>query len=164
MATSDQTLNPYASHLGQQDPLEVLEATPTKLNALITAISPPVLLQDRAPGKWSVRHILCHLADTESVFSFRLRQTIAEEHHVIQPYDQEKFVIAYDAVSPQEALAAFTAFRNWNLALIKAVGPETMSKKLTHPERGTMTFATIVETMAGHDLNHLSQIQACKDS
>jgi hypothetical protein len=160
MAQAAQTLNPYAAHLGQNDPLQILEATPTKLSALITTMSPPVLLQDRAPGKWSVRHILCHLADAEAVFSFRLRQTLAEDHHVIQPFDQDKFVIAYEAISPQEALDAFTAFRKWNLALIKEVSPEKMTKQVTHPERGMMTFGTIVETMAGHDLNHLKQIQA----
>jgi hypothetical protein len=31
---------------------------------------------------------------------------------------------------------------------------------MTHPERGTMTFQTIVETMAGHDRNHVKQIEA----
>jgi hypothetical protein len=33
------------------------------------------------------------------------------------------------------------------------------NKPVTHPERGTMTFQTIVETMAGHDLNHLAQLK-----
>lgn len=159
-----QTLNPYASNLNQQQPLEILEATPTKLNALISTMSPPLLLEDRAPGKWSIRHILCHLADTETVFAFRLRQTMAEDHHVIQPYDQEKFSAGYQAVSPQEALEAFTAIRNWNLTFIKSVAPETMSKQVTHPERGTMTFTTILETMAGHDLNHLNQLQESKEA
>ena len=158
--TDTQTLNPYASHLGRENPIQILETTPTKLSALISTMSPPVVMQPRAPGKWSIRHILCHLADTESVFAYRLRQTIAEDHHVIQPYDQDKFAVGYESVSPQEALDAFTAFRNWNLALIKNVKPETMKKPVTHPERGTMTFATIVETMAGHDMNHLKQVQA----
>ena len=158
--TETQVLNPYASHLDRQDALEVLQATPTRLNALITSMSPPVLVQPRANGKWSVRHLLCHLADAEMVFAFRLRQTLAEDHHVIQPFDQEKFARTYDAVSPQEALDAFTAFRNWNLALIKSADADAMKKPVTHPERGSMTFATIVETMAGHDLNHLKQLEA----
>jgi hypothetical protein len=37
--------------------------------------------------------------------------------------------------------------------------PAAAQRTVTHPERGTMTFATIVETMAGHDLNHLAQLQ-----
>jgi hypothetical protein len=35
-----------------------------------------------------------------------------------------------------------------------------LSKPLTHPERGTMTFQVLIETMAGHDLNHLGQMEA----
>ena len=38
-----------------------------------------------------------------------------------------------------------------------------MAKKCSHPERGEMTFRTIVETMAGHDLNHLLQVEAIVD-
>jgi hypothetical protein len=48
--------------------------------------------------------------------------------------------------------------RRWNLALLGTVAPADFSKKLTHPERGEMTFQTVVETMAGHDLNHLLQL------
>jgi len=50
--------------------------------------------------------------------------------------------------------------RNWNVALLKALRPEQLSKRVTHPERGEMTFQAVVETMAGHDLNHLKQLQA----
>jgi len=49
--------------------------------------------------------------------------------------------------------------RNWNLRLISAALPEAAGRVTTHPERGTMTFQTIVETMAGHDLNHLGQLR-----
>jgi len=58
------------------------------------------------------------------------------------------------------ALAVFSAVRGWNLALLDAVSPEEFSKTLNHPERGDMTFQTVVETMGGHDLNHLRQLEA----
>jgi len=34
-----------------------------------------------------------------------------------------------------------------------------MEKKLAHPERGDMTFRIVIETMGGHDLNHLKQLE-----
>jgi hypothetical protein len=49
--------------------------------------------------------------------------------------------------------------RRWNLALIKNATPEQRAKIVIHPERGTMSFTTIVETMTGHDLNHLGQLE-----
>ena len=56
------------------------------------------------------------------------------------------------------ALNAFSALREWNLALIGSTPAEAMSKIVTHPERGEMTFRVIVDTMAGHDINHLGQL------
>jgi hypothetical protein len=49
--------------------------------------------------------------------------------------------------------------RGWNLQMIHAALPTAAGRKATHPERGAMTFQTIVETMAGHDLNHIGQLR-----
>ena len=56
----------------------------------------------------------------------------------------------------------FRHIRQWNLALILAVTPEALPKPVTHPERGAMTFQVLIETMAGHDLNHIRQIEAIR--
>jgi len=111
-----------------------------------------------APGKWNAREILCHLADCEIAFAFRLRQTLAEDRHVIQPFDQEKWAGMYGSLGARSALNVFSALREWNLALIGSAPAGAMSKRVTHPERGEMTFGVIVETMAGHDVNHLAQL------
>ena len=152
-------MNPYASHLGNQDPLQVIEATPARLAALADQLGEAGLERALAPGKWSVREIICHLADCEVVFAFRLRQTLAEDHHVVQPFDQDKWAANYSDVDARSALAVFTALRNWNVKLIKSATPAALSKPVTHPERGAMTFQTLVETMGGHDLNHQRQIE-----
>ena len=111
-----------------------------------------------APGKWNAREILCHLADCEIAFAFRLRQTLAEDRHVIQPFDQEKWAGMYGSLGARSALNVFSALREWNPALIGSAPAGAMSKRVTHPERGEMTFGVIVETMAGHDVNHLAQL------
>jgi DinB superfamily len=116
--------------------------------------------QPPAPGKWCAREIVCHLADCEVTFGFRLRQTLSEDHHTIQPFDQERWAAHYGAYGAREALATFHAMRNWNLALIRSLPTEGHSKPVTHPERGPITFRTIIETMGGHDINHLRQLQA----
>jgi hypothetical protein len=54
--------------------------------------------------------------------------------------------------------------RKWNVKFIESVPPGTMAKTLNHPERGDMTFRVVVETMAGHDLNHLQQIERIASS
>jgi len=153
------TLNPYAVFLNGQEPMSVLDTTAGRLQFLAQAIDDEKITTAPAPGKWSARDILCHLADCELVFAFRLRQTLAEDQHVIQPFDQDKWAVPYEHFSAPAALAVFTALRRWNLLLIEAALPSQAAKPVTHPERGPMTFATIVETMAGHDLNHLEQLE-----
>src|SRR5277367_4763124 len=153
-------MNPYASFLGPRDPRLVIASTPARLSELLASLGADGANKSPAPGKWSVREILCHLADCEIVFAFRLRQTLAEPHHVIQPFDQDIWARNYAAYDAPAALAVFTAVRDFNTKLIASLPPEAFATPVSHPERGTMTFQTIVETMGGHDLNHLGQIDA----
>jgi hypothetical protein len=153
------TVNPYDEFLKGRDPRDVIAETASRLSALTTKLGPEGLERSLAPGKWRAREILCHLADCEMVFAFRLRQALAEPNHVIQPFDQDHWAKPYPKLEARAALEAFSAARQWNLALLKTVAPQDFSKKLSHPERGEMTFQTIVETMGGHDLNHLAQIE-----
>lgn len=160
MPTTDiDALNPYAKFLNGQDPLAVLPTTAGRLKALAQKIGPAKVATAPAPGKWSARDIVCHLTDCETVFAFRLRQTLAEEHHIVQPFDQDKWAPPYKGLDINEALATFAVLRRWNVLLIEAALPEHANKPVSHPQRGTMTFSTIVETMGGHDLNHIAQLE-----
>jgi DinB superfamily len=150
--------NPYASFLGDRDPVGVVSATGGRLDELSKRLGPAGFERSLAPGKWTAREIVCHLADCEVVFAVRLRQTLAEDHHVIQPFDQDEWARMYAAYSASAALDAFKATRAWNVALIGATPAAAFSKPVTHPERGDMTFRVLVETMAGHDINHLQQL------
>ncbi len=153
-------MNPYAKFLGNRNPREVIGETSARLAAVVAGQGPDAIDRSPAPGKWSSRQILCHLADCEVVFAFRIRQALAEPNHVIQPFDQDAWARRYSAeLTADAALELFRAARNWNLALLETVRPEDFSKPLTHPERGQMTFETLLETMAGHDLNHLAQLE-----
>jgi hypothetical protein len=151
-------MNPYASFLGDRNPIEVIEETPSVLAGLAIQLVPASIEWRPAPGKWNAREILCHLADSEIAFAFRLRQTLAEEHHIIQPFDQERWAGMYGGLGARSALNTFSALREWNLALIGSTPAEAMSRPVMHPERGEMTFRVIIETMAGHDVNHLRQL------
>ncbi len=152
-------LNPYEKFLGDADPVPVLFTTAGRLQFLVAPLSDEQINAVPAPGKWSIREIVAHLADCEMVFAFRLRQTLAQEHAVIQPFDQEAWAERYGAYDFASALGMFIAARNWNLKLLGTVSEKDQHRPTTHPERGTMIFWTIVETMAGHDVNHLEQIE-----
>lgn len=152
-------INPYRRFLGEREPVSAMAETAKRIQALFTALGPQGQGKTYAPGKWSARQIICHLADCEIAFGFRLRQTLATPDHVIQPFDQELWAKRYESLSGDVALSTFLALRAWNLALFESLSKEEFSVPATHPERGPMTFGTIVETMAGHDLNHLAQLE-----
>ena len=160
-------LNPYARFLDGRTVDTILSATPVEVAHLAEILDPEHLSTSPAPGKWSPAQILAHLADCELAFGFRLRQTLAQDPakypseaaHLIQPFDQDRWATPYSRITAQQALAAFTALREWNLILIRNAPAHASTIPVTHPERGTMTFQTIVETMAGHDLNHLQQLK-----
>jgi hypothetical protein len=156
-------LNPYATFLNGQDPVAVLNATASRIRTITSTLNTTQINNRPFPRKWSIREITAHLADCEIVFSFRLRQTLAptdsQPHNIIQPFDQDAWAKRYQAYTFEPALALFQAARNWNLLYFTTVSQEDRQRRTTHPERGTMNFWTIVETMAGHDINHLQQIE-----
>src|SRR5580700_10767856 len=133
MTTAPSTLNPYAKFVGEQEPLAVIAATSDRLQALAAKIGPEKIAVAPAPEKWSASEILCHLADCEIAFGFRLRQTLAEDNHLIQPFDQEKWAAPYGSLAANEALTAFAALRRWNLLLIQGALTEFGTKSVTHP-------------------------------
>lgn len=152
-------LNPYDKFLDGRTVTDILAETPGAISSLLESMGPGKACETPAPGKWSAGEIIAHLADCELVFGFRLRQTLAEDSPIIQPFDQDKWAKTYTGIEPAEAFAAFSAFRKWNLILLEQSLPGAADRPVTHPERGAMTFQTIVETMAGHDLNHLAQLR-----
>jgi uncharacterized damage-inducible protein DinB len=152
-------LNPYHKFLDGRALEAILASTPGEIARLLAAMGTEKENTPIAVGKWSPAEIIAHLADCELVFAFRLRQTLAEDAPVIQPFDQDKWAATYIGVPASQALDVYSALRSWNLRLIQLALPEAANRPVTHPERGTMTFLALVETMAGHDINHLGQLQ-----
>jgi uncharacterized damage-inducible protein DinB len=152
------SLNPYAGELGAREPVEVIAETPARLARVPEAMTAEQIEARPSPGKWSVREIIAHLADCEIAFGFRLRQAAAGVE-MIQPFDQDDWARNYGGYDFQAAMTAYRALRAWNLAFIRSLTKEQRTREITHPERGTMTVWTIVETMAGHDLHHLAGLE-----
>ncbi len=152
-------VNPYEKFLDGR-PLEtILASTANAIAEYLEVIGTDKVNVPPAPGKWSAAEIVCHLADCEMVFGFRLRQTLAEDGPTIQPFDQDKWAAVYSGVPVAQALGTFSDLRQWNLRLIRLSLPAAAGRKVIHPERGAMTFQTVIETIAGHDLNHLGQLR-----
>jgi len=145
-----------------KDPLRVQATTPKRLAAVMRRASPAKLRKRPAPDKWSVAEILAHLADAEVVTSWRYRSILGSPGTPIQAYDQDAWATAghYAKRDARRSLEQFRAFREANLALLKSLTPEQWKHCGMHAERGEESVERVTLMMAGHDINHLEQIEA----
>jgi DinB superfamily len=145
--------------LGDRNPLEALEANSRRVESVARRLGDQGLSRSYGPGKWTGKQILAHLADAEIGIAFRIRQVLAEDNHRIQPWDEGMWARRYTNVDVESALASYLASRRWNLSLLRGLGSEDLEREAYHPERGPETLGTIVRVLAGHDLNHLAQLE-----
>ena len=149
------------SNIDGKEPLRVQQSTPKKLAALVKGRKKAQLVRRPAPGKWSVAEIMAHLADTEIVVSWRLRQILSSNGVAIQPYDQDLWANTFDYAhrDPRRSLESFRMLRENNLALLKAAPRKLWENYGVHQERGNESVAHTVRMIAGHDVNHLQQVE-----
>jgi hypothetical protein len=145
--------------LGDRNPVESLQASSRRIEDVARRLGAAGLDKTYAPGKWSGRQILAHLADAEIGIAFRTRQALAEDNHTIQPFDEGAWARRYQDVDHEAALGSFLALRGWNVALFGRLRPEELERAAYHPERGPETVGVIIRMLAGHDLNHLAQLE-----
>jgi hypothetical protein len=159
--TPQEYIQRMLGNLKGQKPLAIQAATPKKLGRLIGRASTAKLRKRPAPGKWSAAEILAHLADSEIVVGWRMRQILSAPGTPIQPFDQDAWAAAghYEKRDARKSVEQFRVAREGNLALLKSLTPEQWKHHGMHAERGVETIEHIVGMMAGHDLNHAAQVE-----
>ena len=159
--TPQQYTQRILGHAQGQDPIKLQSATPKKLARLVKGVSTAKLRKRPAPDKWSVAEILVHLADVEIVVGWRMRSILGAPGTPIQAFDQNAWVTAghYQKRDPRKALAQHRVAREANLDLLKSLTPDQWKQFGMHSERGQESIEHIVRMLAGHDLNHLQQIE-----
>ena len=160
--TVEQYKQRIMGHLGDQDPLRVQSKTAGKIERLVKRVPLGRLRKRPAPGKWSVVEILAHLADDEIVTGYRMRSILGAPGTPIAAFDQDKWAEAenYAKHDPKMSLRVFATVREANLALLKLLRAEQWKHFGVHAERGEESIERIAQMMAGHDINHLRQIEA----
>lgn len=146
--------------LGDRDPLAVLDELLPALGPLLAGLTQDELRRPEAAGRWSILHVLEHLADQETVDAFRFRVVVAEDEPPLQGYDQDRWArrLRYGVGGVEPVLAELAALRGRTLRLLRALSPEELTRVGHHAERGPESVAHILRLKAGHDLVHRRQI------
>jgi hypothetical protein len=152
-------VNPYAELLRGRHPVDVMASSVNDLSHLVRDWPGSLYDASYAPGKWTARQILLHLAHVEMIDGVRLRMALAESDYVVQPFTPDAWVAAEQPASGPDVLADFHAMRRMNLALWRGVPPDRWRASFRHPECGTMTLEDLASICAGHELHHLAQLR-----
>jgi hypothetical protein len=116
-----------------------------------------------APGKWSAREIVHHLADSEMTSAIRLRTLIAVDNPKIYGYDQDEFARRLHYDRPLEAsLEAFKGARRSTADLLDRLTDAEWQREGTHSEHGRYDVARWLEIYAAHAHQHADQIKVAR--
>jgi DinB superfamily len=151
--------NPYASYVGPQDPISLLETTPHRIAELVNGWNRSEWNKSYAPGKWSGAQVMLHLAHDEIGWCNRIRLAMTVPNYVVQPYDGADWVAMETPTDPETALATYLSLRRLNLMLYKRIPTDRRTRPFAHPEMGEISIDWILNMLAGHDLLHFQHLQ-----
>jgi len=159
--TPQQYTDRILGYLKGKNTMEVLAATPRQLARLIRGASRKRLSWRPAPGAWSVIEILAHLADSEIVYGFRIRLILESNGAAIQGIDQDAWARFSDYAThdPKLSLESFRITRERLVRLLKSLPPQSWDQYGVHSERGKETVTRVADMLAGHDINHMKQME-----
>jgi hypothetical protein len=118
-----------------------------------------------APGKWSAREIVHHLADSEMTSAVRLRLLLAQDRPQILGYDQDEFARRLHYERPiQASLDAFKAARRTTAEILDRMSGPEWDREGTHSEVGRYSVERWLEIYASHAHGHAEQIRVALDA
>lgn len=119
-----------------------------------------------APGKWTVRQIMCHLADSEMVGRDRFCRVIAEDNPTIMVYDEAAWAekLDYHRRKFSQALETFRRVRGENYELLSGLPEETFARTGTHTVQGPLSLKDLLRIYAEHAEGHARQIKEAREA
>jgi len=154
-------LNRYAKFVGRRSAIKSFSDITIPIRSLIRGLSPLQLKKRLGPDKWSIQQIIQHLAETEMVNCCRSRWIAFEDKPSLIAFDQNKWADGREREkeSISETLERFRLVRRSHMRFFRSASKKDLKRSGLHTERGVVTLKTHLETIVGHDLNHLEQIR-----
>lgn len=146
---------PYSTDLGDREPLAAMCDVVARISTLVAGWTPAQFERTYAPGKWTARQLLIHLAQSELALGTRARMALSTPNYTSQAFDQDRWMAHEQTVSGKEAADALVACSAMNRAFFAALTAADRATPFTHPEYGALTVDWLIHQMAGHLQHHL---------
>jgi hypothetical protein len=162
---------PYTKALDDREPVAAMRGTADRYRQLLAGWTPAQFERTTAPGKWTARQIVIHLAQTELALGNRARMALATPNYTAQAFNQDDWMAIESRLPAEarsakaggltgaEAVDAFLALVTMNRAFFDGLSPAERATTLSHPEYGVLTVDWILHQLAGHQLHHLAQVE-----
>jgi hypothetical protein len=149
---------PYTKDLGDREALGAMRDSTGRYQRLLSW-TPAEFERSYAPGKWTARQILIHLAQTELALGTRARMALSTPNYAAQSFNQDEWMAKEQTLAGQEALDALLALMTMNRMFFAGLSPADLATTLSHPEYGALTVDWILHQLAGHQIHHLAQLE-----
>jgi len=149
----------YSKYLGDQEPLATIRRNIETIRTLTRPWTPDRFERSYAPGKWTARQVLTHLAQTELALGNRARMALSTPNYAAQRFDQDDWIRRETRLTGLEAVDTFAAIARFNLALFEGLSPSDRQIAMSHPEYGSITVDWIIHLLPGHQLHHLEHLK-----
>ncbi|MBT2654914.1 DinB family protein [Bacillus sp. ISL-18] len=150
---------PYVHLVPDGDLLETLKENLEKTISLAEGLSEEAGQSRYAPGKWSIKEVLGHMADTERIMSYRLLRVGRGDHTPLAGFNENDYIAAanFDTLSVKQIIEDFTAVRKATITLVNNMAEEAWERTgvANNSDISTRALAYII---AGHALHHLNII------
>ena len=152
-------VTPYTKFLAGREPLAAMRDSVEKIRTLTRDWNADRFERSYGPGKWSARLVLTHLAQTEMALGTRARMALATPNYAAQSWDQNDWMAHESGTSGADALAAFLALARMNIVFFEGLAAADRATRMSHPEYGEISVDWVIHQMAGHQVNHLQQLE-----
>lgn len=152
-------ITPYSADLDSRDPIVAIGDTIARIEAMTAKWTPAEFERTYAPGKWSARQILTHLAQSELAFGTRARMALTVPDYVAQSFDQDLWMARESALNGRAAATAYVSASRMNLAFFESLSEADLATPFSHPDYGSLSVNWILHQTAGHQIHHLKQLE-----
>lgn len=145
----------YVELVSEGDFLKLLEEGMDKTNNLVSNIPEKLGMFRYADGKWTVKELLGHMADTERIMAHRLLSVVRGDAVSLPGFDEETYVQAasFNSQTINDLLQNLQAVRMSTIHLVKSIDPNSMRKSGT-ANSSNVTARALIVIILGHELHH----------
>ncbi len=113
-----------------------------------------------APGKWSIKQVIGHMADSERVFAYRTLAISRGEKQSLPGFDEKTYVDGanFDSLSMRDLVENLSIVRAATLSLLRSLSPEAWTARGVANDSEVTPRALAYITL-GHERHHLKVLK-----